>query len=128
MEIRIGRGELYEKYTEKELLFEDIRTLHEEEEIRKEMDKKKCLENAKAVNLRKRAMERLSPEKAAGRSSSAVLFYIRSRSDNDRQVKREEMDKRREELRLERVCIGEGRKKTKNRNGQTTQYNDVKFI
>ncbi|XP_061169194.1 uncharacterized protein LOC133178519 [Saccostrea echinata] len=101
-----------ETYGEKEILLDEIIELANEEEEKKRKDKSKAVkEETLCKDLRKRALENLTPSKSdedqrnsgkLPRKSSSVISFLKEKTETEKQSRDEELSLRREQLNLEK--------------------------
>ncbi|XP_071162592.1 MAP7 domain-containing protein 2-like [Mytilus edulis] len=101
-----------EEYGEKETLLDEILSLVEDEEKQKEKQKeKKETEENRGKEIRKRAMENLTPKKGDDDSNDAtpskrnssgnIVGYLKEKNDADLIYRRQELEVKKQQLQLE---------------------------
>ncbi|VDI10902.1 Hypothetical predicted protein [Mytilus galloprovincialis] len=101
-----------EEYGEKETLLDEILSLVEDEEKQKEKQKKeKETEENRGKEIRKRAMENLTPKKGDDDSNDAtpskrnssgnIVGYLKEKNDAELIYRRQELEVRKQQLQLE---------------------------
>ncbi|CAC5378086.1 unnamed protein product [Mytilus coruscus] len=101
-----------EEYGEKETLLDEILSLVEDEEKQKEKQKeKKETDENRGKDIRKKAMENLTPKKGDDDSNDAtpskrnssrnIVGYLKEKNDAEMIYKRQELEVRKQQLQLE---------------------------
>ncbi|XP_052083542.1 cilia- and flagella-associated protein 251-like, partial [Mytilus californianus] len=99
-----------EEYGEKETLLDEILSLVENEEKQKEKEKKETEEN-RGKDIRKRAMESLTPKKGDDESNDAtpskrnssgnIVGYLKEKNEAEMVYRRQELEVKKQQLQLE---------------------------
>ncbi|CAC5415892.1 unnamed protein product [Mytilus coruscus] len=110
----LKKSGINEEYSERESLLEEVIGLMEEEERKKDADKEKQLPRKGFLDIRKRALETLTPTKRddcdaeedirpkKSKSSNNILSYLQEKKEVEIEIRKEEMEMKKQQLQFER--------------------------